>query len=472
PLSLPLFLTPCLSLSLSLTLSYLPLTSLSLSLLLSFSSSPLYTFKDHLEQQRFSEASQLLIDEENELFLQTNESVQLLNSATDELQNSHQKLEEAILKTIRLSLNRGEVSPEVLRSAVTAMCKETDQDLFWIQQRQDEKPKWRPSSLQNEHDKVLNFLVDERMDNPTAPCCSPETVQGSSIQTDVWGMGRQVKQDLETVVEVIRTCYPKNMDICNIYAKLFHNALGTRLQKIAEFGLDDKDCTFILRWVNEFYPQNVLVGKSFLFPDEVRAQCLSILKEMHESAQSYLLTPVHAQLKSRQHKRSSLGHNITFCEFKCDKFALGCVQELMGRFHLEVSVEYVKRLIRGEKLKDTKKQQEVHNSIQRDAGQLHQLFCKMGSQEEWLKDVLIRIAELLKLQDLVAVQMHVATMGTSYPDISEKHVSAILKLKSNFTKTNRQTVKETLRDILNESATTTTTTTAENTQIFFSLLPV
>ncbi|XP_033843935.1 tumor necrosis factor alpha-induced protein 2 [Periophthalmus magnuspinnatus] len=583
----------------------------------------LYTFKDHLEQQRFSEVSQLLIDEENELFLQTNESVQLLNSATDELQNSHQKLEEAILKTIRLSLNRGEVSPEVLRSAVTAMCKETDQDLFWIQQRQDEKPKWRPSSLQNEHDKVLNFLVDERMDNPTAPCCSPETVQGSSIQTDVWGMGRQVKQDLETVVEVIRTCYPKNMDICNIYAKLFHNALGTRLQKIAEFGLDDKDCTFILRWVNEFYPQilqkptlsehirtadlnkllpssllqpleeqylskqktemltyisevlnaakelwtngempktedgcfisytaydiiqvvngavtssetvlgdrtkaqslttllpellqsyksflddvirssksnsgptvkanlhciqqfrNVLVGKSFLFPDEVRAQCLSILKEMQESAQSYLLSPVHAQLKPLYRKLSSdwlkgaqfkkILENIESKSSDLQGLALTSHQELMGRFHLEVSVEYVKRLIRGEKLKDTKKQQEAHNSIQRDAGQLHQLFRKMGSQEEWLKDVLIRIAELLKLQDLVAVQMHVATMGTSYPDISEKHVSAILKLKSNFTKTNRQTVKETLRDILNESATTTTTTTAENTQIFFSLLPV
>ncbi|KAK7903858.1 hypothetical protein WMY93_016465 [Mugilogobius chulae] len=97
-----------------------------------------------------------------------------------------------------------------------------------------------------------------------------------------------------------------------------------------------------------------------------------------------------------------------------------------GRFQLEVCVEYVKRLIRADKLKDAKRQEEAHNSLQRDAELLQQLFCRMGSQEEWLKDVLIKIAELLKLQDLAAVQMHVISMGTSYPDISEKHVSAIL----------------------------------------------
>ncbi|XP_055013647.1 tumor necrosis factor alpha-induced protein 2-like isoform X2 [Boleophthalmus pectinirostris] len=585
----------------------------------------LYTFQERLEQQCFSEASQILINEENKLFLQKNESYSLqdYNTAIEKLQNQHQELEEAILKTIRLSLNPGEVSPEALTSAVKAIRKEIDQDNAWMQEAQAEKPKWRPSKLETKHEKVLKFMVEERLDNPTAQCSSPEAVQGSSIQADVLAMGRQLKEDLKTVVETVRRCYPEKMDICNFYANIFHNVFGVRLRKIAEFGLDDKDCTFILRWVNEYYPQilqkpalsehiraadlgkllppsllqpleeqyftkqqsdmltyigevlseakqkwtsgempktedgcfisdtaifiievvnggvtsaetvladrtkaqslttllpellqsyksflddviksskpitgptvkanlhcieqfsNVLKRKRFLFPDEVRDQSQFILKEMQTSAHSYLLKPVHTQLKPLYRKLSSdwlkgdnlkkLLENIESKSLDLQGLARASHQELMGTFHLDVSVEYVKGLINGDRFKDAKKQEQAHDAVHRDAQLLQQLFTKLGSQEDWLKDVLLRIAELLRLQELPAIQTEVFTMGTLYPDISEKHVSAILKLKSNFTKANRRTVKETLRDVLNESATTTTTTstTLENTRSFFSLL--
>lgn len=577
-----------------------------------------YTFKDYLEMQQFSDASQLLIDHENQLFPLSGEPQPLQDhdNEIEALLSQRQDLELAILKTFGLSLNR-EVTTEALTSAVAALRKENDQDIFWMQQKEAHKPKWRPVKLRDKHDKELKSLVEDRMDFPGAQCSSSEAVKGSSLQNDVWGMGRQLKQDLETVVETVDRCYPKEMDICNFYALLFHHVFGARLRKIAEFGLDDNDCTFILRWVNEYYPEilqkpnlsehinaedfgkllppsllqpleeqymtkqqgdmktyidkvlneakqmwtngempntedgcfvsetafdiiqvvngavktaetvladrtkaqsltsllqehllryktfldevirsnkpitsptvkanlhciqqfsNVLVTKSHMFPEDVRVSCLFTLREMQRSAQNYLLTPLHAELKPLYRKLSSdwlkgaqfkkLLENI---ESKSQNLqGLGAVshQELMGRFHLDVSVEYIKRLIRADKLKDSKKQQEAHDSLKRDAENLHLLFSKMGSQEEWLKDVLVRIAELLKLQDLAAVQMHVAEMGTFYKDFSEKHVSAILKLKSNFSKANRLTVKETLRDTLNES------TTTENTNIFFSFIPV
>lgn len=40
-----------------------------------------------------------------------------------------------------------------------------------------------------------------------------------------------------------------------------------------------------------------------------------------------------------------------------------------------------------------------------------------GSEEDWLKGILIKIAEVLKLQDLPAIQMQVASLGMAFPDL-------------------------------------------------------
>lgn len=582
-----------------------------------------FSFREYLELERYSEASQLLIDRENQLFLNTNESQPLpdWDREVDELHSQHRDLESALMRIFVQSLNP-DLSTRILTSAAAALTQENLQDSVWTRQNQARSPPWRPAGLQKQHDAKLKALVEKRMDCPTAQCSSPEATQGSSIQSDVWAMGRQMKQDLDLVLQLVHSCYPREQDICKFYLTLFHHAFMMRIWKIAEFGMDDPDCSFILRWVHEYYPgeilqklhlpphikakdfgkllpptlllpleeqylfkqrmdtetfidkalneakqawlsgempqtdegcfvsdtaydiiqvvngavkttqtvlddcskaqsltsvlqelllrykgflnevmrsnrsnsaptvkanlhcinqfSNVLVKQSDLFPEDVRASCLSTLKEMQLSAQNYLLGPVHAELRPLYKKLSTdflsganfkkLLQSIESKSLDLQGLAAGSQQELMAQFHLEVTVEYVKRLIRADKLRDAKKQQEAHDCVQRDAHSLQQLFQNMGSQEQWLKDVLVRVAELLRLQDLAALQMHVASMGTSYPDLSEKHVSALLKLKYNFSKANRQTVKETLRDMLSEPSPTNTTTIT--TVTFFSLIPV
>lgn len=215
----------------------------------------IFTVNDYLERQQFSDASQLLKEQEDDLFMSSNETqpLQDWDLEVNKLQTDHLALEAGILETIQLSLNPGEVSVEALTSAVKALCQEEDQDTLWTQRRQTPKPQWRPSKLKDKHDKELRLLVEDRMDNPCQVSSAAE--QGSSIQSDLCSMGRQLVADLETVVEQVKGCYPENMDICNVYAALYHQTFSARLRKIADFGLDDKDCTFLLRWVNEFYPQ-------------------------------------------------------------------------------------------------------------------------------------------------------------------------------------------------------------------------
>lgn len=44
-------------------------------------------------------------------------------------------------------------------------------------------------------------------------------------------------------------------------------------------------------------------------------------------------------------------------------------------------------------------------------------LTSQGSKEDWLKEILTNIAEVLKLQDLPAIQMQVVSLGSAFPDI-------------------------------------------------------
>ncbi|XP_035530467.1 tumor necrosis factor alpha-induced protein 2-like isoform X2 [Morone saxatilis] len=559
------------------------------------------TFEELLNTKCFHEASQLLIEREERLFGEITEAKSLKddNDEVDKLAADYADLETSVLHTLRLSLTPGEVSTQALASAANAIKQEMHQDQRW-KERDRTPPAWRPKGWKKVHDETLRSLVEERMDNPVTP--PAVQVDQSSLQADVNSMGRQLKADLLLVVEVVKNCYPPELDICNLYARLYHQYLSARLRKIADFVLDEKDSSYLLRWVNVYYyteilqkPQlvneinkealgkllpdellepleeqylskqqeelttyigrvledakekwikgeepsredgcfvspvaydiiqlingrvtdaeklvrdrskaqnitcqlkglmerfktfqndiirqnrsnsrpfikanlgcieqftDVLLNRSQLFPKEVQEHCLLILRDMKQSAHMYLLKPVHETLKPQYRK---LGTNEWLKKHIFDKLlesikqelqelhgsVKSCHEELIGQLHQEVTAEYVKRLLKGEvKLRNKEQQEEACDMIIDNAESLHELFTNTGSKEERLRKILTMIAEVLKLQDLPAIQMQVVSLGTAFPDLSEKHVSALLKLKTNFTKADRKTVKETLSETL------------------------
>ncbi|XP_023268718.1 tumor necrosis factor alpha-induced protein 2 [Seriola lalandi dorsalis] len=564
------------------------------------------TFEQHLEERHFSEASQLLMDREESLFGEITEAEGLSDHAenVNKLAADYSILKRHIEQSLQqsLSVTAEEVGTKALMSAVKAVYQEDKQDQRW-KQRGQTAPSWRPSGWKEFHDTTLRTLVKDRMDKPSTP--APSQGEQSSVAAHVNGMGRQLKMDLLMVVDVVKGCYPPETDICNFYARLYHQTFSSRLRKIADFGLEDKDCKFLLRWVNEFYPEllqkwelasdinnealgkllpkellepleeqylnkqqselmtyisrvleeakqmwnngeeptkedgcyvspvaydiiqlingmvtsaekvvgdlhkaqtitcklnslmqsfkifqdevmkqnkpnsiaiikanlgcveefrDVLSKNGHLFLEDVRQNCLHVLTDMKESAHAYLLNPVHKELKPEYLK---LGTSEWLNKPLFEKLLRriqdqienlqgskeSCHQELIGQFHQDVTVEYVKRLLKGDvKLKDKERQEKAYMTVTDNAERLHNLFVKMGSKEDWLKEILTKIAEVLKLQDLPAIQMQVASLGSSFPDLSERHVSALLKLKTNFSRADRKTVKATLSDTLRETA--------------------
>lgn len=219
----------------------------------SFSPTEALTFQQSLEAQQFAESSQKLIEREEHLFREIKEAEALKDhkEELDKLADGYRDLEGLVKQTLTRSLSPEEISMEVLTSAVKAIVQEVEQDKQWKQRAVKAQPVWRPINWKNLHDEVLLSLVEQRMENPSTPLAAE--VKQSSIQEGVHSMARQLKQDLLLVVKVVKGCYPPELDICNFYARLYHQSLSTKLESLAEFGLEDKDCTFLLRWVNEYY---------------------------------------------------------------------------------------------------------------------------------------------------------------------------------------------------------------------------
>ncbi len=218
------------------------------------SPSVIHKFEQICEEQRFCEASRMLIEREKRLFRGDKEAEALKGHEEEvkKLAEEYRDLEDSVMQTLERSLCRGEVRMEALKSAVKAITQETDQDQHW-EKRKQTAPDWRPRDWKKLHDATLRSVVEKRMDNPSMPLTHQAGL--SSIKADVHSMGRQLKDDLLFVVEELKSCYPPELDICNFYAKLYHQQHSSSLRKIVEFGLDDQDNTFLLLWVNSLYPE-------------------------------------------------------------------------------------------------------------------------------------------------------------------------------------------------------------------------
>ncbi|RVE66348.1 hypothetical protein OJAV_G00106340 [Oryzias javanicus] len=561
------------------------------------SSAGIAKFKQLLEGQCFHEASLHLIGRESSLL-----SSQTSEEEMDKLAADRSLLENLVLKCLQHSLTlasaevNSEATPSALRSAVKAIYLEEKQDVL-----RREKGCQNLSQWQRLHDSTLCSLVQDRLEDLQMGPVGQKNP--SHIQSHIQSMGRKLREDLLVVVRQVKTCYPPEAKICHFYATLYHQTLRAALADIVDFVLDDQDCSFILRWVNEYYPgifenpelaceidaaalgkllpeellqpleeqhlskqtaelstftsrvleeevqkwnqgaepsteegccvshlaydiiqfingmvtaaekvvrslqkaqtithplldlmhrykvhqedaikqnkantkanmkanlgcveqfRDFLLIKTHLFPENVQEGCLRVLTDMKQSACSYLLSSVHKALKSQYQKlgtsdwlkRNSFQKLLEALERELQQFqdvSPTCRQELIGQFHQEVTEEYVRRLLRGDvRLKAREQQERAYAVVKDDAENLHRLFTKEGSKEDWLKEILIKIAEVLRLQDVPAIQMQVVSLGSTYPDLRETHISALLKMKANLSKAHRKTIKATLADTLKE----------------------
>ncbi|XP_026877692.2 tumor necrosis factor alpha-induced protein 2 isoform X2 [Electrophorus electricus] len=219
----------------------------------------LLTFKQNLQQNHFARAGQQLIDCEERLFALKQEGVQSSKGIVEEeedceehLKKDFEELLEKIWSTIENSLevkNKEEI--DSLKEAVLALQQEEIQDQRWEGFDEKKCPPWRPRYCKRTHDSLLEKVVKQRMEaaKPDLNCSIK-----SSIQMDIISKAKQLKSDLLQVATNVKSCYPE-LNICQYYANLYHQAFSAKIKEIADYGLSDSDCLHILQWVNTHYPR-------------------------------------------------------------------------------------------------------------------------------------------------------------------------------------------------------------------------
>ncbi|KAJ8399209.1 hypothetical protein AAFF_G00415880, partial [Aldrovandia affinis] len=217
------------------------------------------SFEENLRHWHLSRAGQQLIQLEESLFGRDTwkEEKERKEEEEEKLRRDYEALLDKTWLAVEASLSAGAEGLEALKSAASFVQQEEEQDQRWQETPVTEAvPAWRPRRCRQTHDAQLQRAVEKRMDET-------EDVSGgddlsSSLKRDICKMGIRVKEDLLKVARNLKSCYPGDFDICNMYARLYHEAFAERLMSVAEFDLDLDDCIYLLSWVNNHYPNAIL----------------------------------------------------------------------------------------------------------------------------------------------------------------------------------------------------------------------
>ncbi|KAG2457637.1 TNAP2 protein, partial [Polypterus senegalus] len=219
------------------------------------------TFQEYLEQRRLSQASRLLINEQQRLYDSNSETTQ---EEKDELDQRYKQLAEIIFKVAKNAVTLSKEDLLGLRSAVSAIGQEEKQDELYLEEK-NKNPKiqtTRPKEWRKKHDNILKEATKARMENLRDV---PGDEQLSScFQRNLFRMGMRIKEDLISVVDNVKDCYPASYDICNFYARLYHKEFSLYVQHQITTDLDSEDCTYLLCWLCNYYPKEIMFSHDLL----------------------------------------------------------------------------------------------------------------------------------------------------------------------------------------------------------------
>ncbi|NWR75733.1 TNAP2 protein, partial [Centropus unirufus] len=181
--------------------------------------------------------------------------------------------------------------------------------------------------------------------------------------------------------------------------------------------------------------------------DENKASILSILSDIENSGFDVLLQPLFVKLKPLYKKFTenkwdssneimseiikTTSKHISDLQTLKDPFYRAVVEKI----HTRLVKDYIVRLLKRKfSLKTPAQQQNLAQNISKNAADLEAFCTSNGSQATWLNSALPKLAEIIRLQDLGAIKIEVATLATTYPDIRKRHLEAFLYIKANLSR--------------------------------------
>lgn len=187
--------------------------------------------------------------------------------------------------------------------------------------------------------------------------------------------------------------------------------------------------------------------KNIAEKDDNKEKILSTLRDIETSSEDVLLQQLFAQLKPIYKKFTenkwecsneimneiikTTSNHISELRTLKDPFYHPVVEKI----HVRLVKDYIVRLLKKKvSMKSPTQQQNLAQSISKNAADLEAFCTSNGSKATWLNSVLPKLAEIIRLQDTGAIKIEVATLATAYPDIRKRHLEAFLHIKANLSR--------------------------------------
>ncbi|XP_040267477.1 tumor necrosis factor alpha-induced protein 2-like [Bufo bufo] len=214
-----------------------------------------------------------------------------------------------------------------------------------------------------------------------------------------------------------------------------------------EIGIANLNCCFHFR---EFIER-----KDTKFDLGTQQQMLSTIVQCEDLIYAALLQELFLELKAHFKKMSqssslcshqAMQDIVKIAERYLSRFSTLCplcYKDMVARIHKHLVKEYLIRILKRKvSHKNALQLQTLAAQIKENASLISEFCAAHKSEEEWLKPVIPKVAEIIRLQDLSAIQLEVATLVGDYPDIRNKQIEAILYIKGNLS---RQDIKSILK---------------------------
>ncbi|KAJ0001751.1 hypothetical protein NQD34_001547 [Periophthalmus magnuspinnatus] len=193
--------------------------------------------------------------------------------------------------------------------------------------------------------------------------------------------------------------------------------------------------------------------------DEQRRQsCLKSLNALRDCGYCSLTSGIRSKLKEQisglwtaQWLDGSLPLVDSLLDFLDQKLELltdlkpSCTQWVLGRLHRDVALRYFKNLLKT-KRRNQKEQVGGANRMKDDVTKMDAFFTQQGSGSQWVSQLLLQVAEVLRLQDPDSVQLELVSLIQLCPDLSSDHISHLLLVKSGLSVHSIRSIKRSVKE--------------------------
>ncbi|XP_067847858.1 tumor necrosis factor alpha-induced protein 2-like [Heptranchias perlo] len=265
---------------------------------------PEQDIKQLIEQKRYFKANKHLIKLEYERY--TNQTTEKdednIKKEKKEIESLYELLSAAIFTVVKESMSISKENPDLLKMAVHVKIQEEKADQIYLEEKgkSGSIPEVRPREWEAKWLSTLQQSVNERIGE--LPSASDDNKTEWLTQC-LLQLRSQLKEDLDTIVNNIKPCYPQEYNICEKYVEYYHKKISSHIALIAESGLKGKDVYPFLYWIYNCYPDTMIaVAQS----EDVSQQLSNTL--LPEKTISHLKNEYFSAIQSdaRMHMNKSL----------------------------------------------------------------------------------------------------------------------------------------------------------------------